>query len=222
MNSTESMLLPKQYELSFTLETEEVTGDMDKITQAHNVSFEVLDFFINDVMNNSVVVDLASLDVSDEFITEYFENNVVVVPGPGEGTLIACLHKKFNTIIDKLSTVETVSISDKEMRMSQILTLEDEYDSILPSQEEWCGDFPFFKVQWWEDNNTRTYDNYNTDKKEHAAWNRKKKKEDMEALLEAPLTIIRGGIEESFVEEKDGEVIEVEFEVKKKWEPTVV
>lgn len=222
MNSSVPMITPRYYELTYTLETEEETGDLDKISAAHSTSFEILDFFINDILNNSVVIDLELIEVSDEFVSQYFENNIMVVPGMGEGTLIACLHSKFNTIIDKLSSVHSVGISDPNMRLKQVLVLEEDYVSILPEQEEWLGEYPFWNTPWWEDNSTRTYDNYNETKKDQTTWARKKKKEDIDAMLASPLEIIRGQVANDYTSEKDGEVIEVEFEAKKKWEPTVV
>jgi hypothetical protein len=220
MHSGESLLIPKHYILKYTLQTEDEEFDQEKVLAAHNLSYELIDFFVTGVLNNSAVVDVETIDIADEFISQYFENNIVVTPGFGEGMLIACLHTKLNTIIDDMSTVVTLSLHDDDGELSHILTIEDEGVNILPNHEDWMGEFPFWKTSWWNDTNSRTYDNYNVTKKDQTAWNRRKKKDKIDELLSVPFEIIKGNIEEQTAVEKDGEVIDLAS--RKKWKPEVV
>ncbi len=227
----EKSLIVKNFNVSFTMATyPDIEEDLISAQINQNVSFSKAVFFLEQIINESIVFEKERADEINKYLVEY-ENNMIVIPDLSEATLITVLHSKLNAIssentrVDKIKLIEGIDSITYEYYDDN----EDTETSILPSIDEWMGDFSFYEEPWWHRNDQLTWDNAAKDKEEYDLWLERRTSEGFptsteafdeieERVMEVITSVFKSG------EEPKGEIIEVDFanEKRQKWKPTLV
>lgn len=215
-------LLPRRLEISYQMFTESDDDDEDimkDMSDAHNLSFLSVDLFMA-MIDHSIVTDIDNLPIVDQWTDDYFDNNVIVLPELIEGELLAALHRKLNVITHKSTVIPLVQIKDMDENLTFSLGLSDVDTRILPEQDEWLGEYPYWETAWWNRNDISTYDNFAETKREWTAW--KKEQPRLDQIAQEPLRMLSKSINNIT---GPGELIEIDFKEKSKakaWTPRVV
>lgn len=213
---------PRQFQISYEMFTTSEIDNEKEATKAHNKSYLAIDIFLS-MIDQSIVTNLEYLPDVDQLSEDYFGNNIIVLPEALEGVLLAALHRKFNTITHEFSMVPIVEIKDVDADMTYSLSLEDPETDILPAQEEWLGEYPYWDDPWWTRNDVSTYDNFAETKKEQTLWRKKSKSLHLDLVSQKPLEMIEKNINMLAARENPAEVIDVDFvEDNKTWKPRLV
>ena len=227
----EKTLLVKNFNISFTMATyPDEEEDLISAQINQNVSFSKAVFFLEQIINESIVFEKERADEINKYLVD-FENNMIVIPDLSEATLITVLHSKLNSIsskntrVDKIKLIEVIDNITYEYYDDN----EDDDNGLLPEIDEWMGEFAFYDQPWWRRNDQLTWDNAAKDKEEYELWLERKASDDFptsteafddieERVLEVISSVLKDG------EEPKGEIIEVDFtnEKRKKWKPTLV
>ena len=221
-NFDEKMLIPKRYQISYEMETFGVENQAEA-NRVHNFSCSAVETFIKGI-NNSIVVSIDHVDYADMIQSDYFGNNIMVLPLTADSTLIAALHRKLNAITNDCSYFRMVKIKDVDTDIGYSLYIDDCEDDIeiLPEQKHWLGDYPCWDVSWWDRKDMSSYDNYMISKRKQTIWRKKKDKFNIDKLLQDPLIKLQEALDANEDTVKDGALIEVNFKDKKSWKPRLV
>lgn len=218
----------KDYVFTFSLMTD--PGGYDDLVKAQidqNISFTRIMYFIDVVVNESILYSMSAIEQVASTIYGKIGNNLILAPDVNEGVVLALLHMKLNNICQENSIVEKVRLHDTADNIHYELTCDDEDLEDLPSVQDWIGEHSLWSEPWWMRNDAGTWD---VDFESAEALEEFKKNliipeymsdfDDIAEKVEMLFTLKDG----SATTEK-GTVIEIDFEngqPAKKWTPTVI
>jgi hypothetical protein len=145
-----SRLEIKDYVFTFSLMTE--TEGYDNPLEAQidqNISFSKIMFFLEAIMDESIMYSVDDADIVTKNIYGNLSNNLILTPDVNEGIFLALLHMKLNTICQPFSTVEKVRLMDKNDNINYELTCDDADLEDLPSIQEWNNELSLWPEPWW-------------------------------------------------------------------------
>lgn len=238
-NRSETRIEIKQFKFSFNMITL-VTDARDHLTAElnQNISFSKVQFFLQEILNESIFCEKAHSELLQQQFGVY-ENNVVVLPNLNKDTIITALHRKVNSICADNTQVFTVKICDVDLDLSYTYTCMDPDDcqfDELPKKEEWVEPLSYWEDPWWDRNDQLTWDPAAASEDE---WT-KLRADNFDTVNIDTCTafdeiehhmihmfqdsLVKAGL----AEPKEGEIIEVDFENKRaknqieKWKPKLV
>lgn len=219
LQSSDPELKIKHYDITFSLITTANAGDNIEEAQTNqNISYHKTVFFLEDVISGSVVFDLKSAEMVDNFAS--LGNNFILLPEITEFFILATLHTKINAFIEPNTVVEQMSLHSIEEDIHYDFTLVDEDCPELPKAEDWAGKYPYWPGCWWNRPDANTFDRNAQSKDEIDEWN------ELVEEVGLSLSFTEGfkNIEAMIRGEPmpPGELIEVDFENKKQWRPELV
>jgi hypothetical protein len=227
----------KNFKISFSMIT---MVDSDKndnlIAQLHqNISFSKVFYFLKEIVNESILFEKEYIkDISNYLKT--CNNNLIVLPDIREGTFIAALHRKLNSISHETTYVPRIKFHDVDQDLTYVYTCisdEDDYEE-LPSIKDWMGEFSYWKNPWWDRSDQSTWDQAAESKEELELYlsdpaGLDQQDNELFEEIESQLTDIFHNelVEAGLAEQKTGQLIEFDFKKKedkpsKKWTPVVV
>lgn len=218
-----------QCTILFTMMTLSPDGSPESISEArinHSVNFAKCLTFLELMLDHSI---LLSADADNDLLSVLapYNNNLISLPEANESSLLAALHCKLNTICGEHTHVNLVKLTDTVQGLSYSYYQEekDVYPELPSSQSEWLGEFPYWDTPWWFRNDITTLDRSAESQEEFDAWMEARADTDMDtanfALFEEIENTVRAAAEGN-LSTSPGELIEVDFEQKKPWKPTVV
>lgn len=225
--STSDIIQPNRYKITLSLRTH--AESITDVNKAYHISNDIIEYFVNAILHNSIITDIDNIALAETICPPY-ENNLLVLPSAIDFYICACLYYKFNTIIDKISTIESLRLTNLGSKTTHTMDI-NEAHVVLPDQHTWLGEFPFWKTPWWERNDCSTYDNFCDNSSTYTKWCKYAKEEKIAEYTTAPLKKIRKRIINEFSgksnkpakTDTEGELILVDFaKTEPKWQPKIV
>jgi len=226
----------KNYQVTFTMSS--VMSSTDNVYDVQldqNISFAKVLFFLTEILNESVLLEKDHSSHVIRYLAEY-ENNLVILPDLSEATIITALHRKLNSISQDCTRVEKVSLRDVDDGLNYNYTCTAEHyneDNGLPCIEEWMGECSFYSEPWWDRPDQLTWD-HKIDSAEELEAARQIMNESGVSNTEAfddieceVRSVFNVALKEAgIIDEKEGELIEVDFVKKQpvieKWTPKIL
>jgi hypothetical protein len=219
----------RRYLVEFSLATDGSQFTNNSDGSSHQTkSFRKIMYWVQHILDQSIVHDTSSSDASDaQFMIEIFNNNHVFLPSSDEVMLCNIIMAKMNSLCMENSFVNRVKITDPNRTYSYEVVDTAPEDRVygLPSQSEWMGEFSLWGEPWWMRDDFMTADSCADSQEELDQWRSEEEFQDVITKtqnLMARLTVDEE--EEDEDEETTGEVIQINFsEAKKsKWTPKLV
>ncbi len=219
----------KEYIFTFSLMTD--PSDCDDLLKAQidqNISFTKIMYFLEVVVNESILYSVEAMESVAKTIYGKISNNLILTPDVSEGVLLALLHMKLNHITQENSLVEKVRLHDTSDNIHYELTCDDTDLEDLPSIQDWIGEHSLFEEPWWVRDDAHTWD---------VDFDSAESLEEFKKNLVIPeylsefdniaekVEMIFNIDSDDVSKEKEGAVIEIDFEngeCGKKWVPTVI
>jgi len=213
----------KNYELSYTMFSIPSEDDLsvDNTSKGQNKSFLKVNYFIKNVLNNSLMYTLEEIEVIERFFADY-DNNFLVLPNLAETTLLEAIHSKINVLAGENTYVDQLSLTDADTGIGYDLVTDEDIKYNLPEQKEWMGNLAFWDKPWWRRYDTLTFDNYGESQAEVDIFNQTP---EMHSMTQEILDDIDAEVDSLFnkLDGKTGEVIDLaEAKSTTKWNPKVV
>lgn len=192
---------------------------------AHSVNFAKCLTFLELMLDHSMIIPA---DLPQGLISELapYNNNLISLPEVNETCLLAALHSKLNVICGGSTHVNIMRISDKVQGLSYTYQQEDAlggYPELPATQAEWLGDMPYWDTAWWLRPDVTTLDRNADSQEEMDVWLDAKLEADMDNANTALFDEIERSVREAASDDQpSGELIEVDFERKTPWKPTIV
>jgi len=217
-----------QCTILFTMHTTSPDALPESLNEArinHSVNFAKCLTFAELMLDHAIVLPA---DVDNLLISALapYSNNVITLPEVNETTLLAALHSKMNIICGDNTHVDLVKITDRVQGLSYSYYQEekDDYPELPYEQAEWLGELPYWDTPWWRRPDITTLDRNAADQEEFDTWIQACEESGMNdaniALFEEIDDTVRAAAEGNT--NTSGELIEVDFEQKKPWKPTIV
>lgn len=230
----------KNYKVTFSMVTEMNGDDADTMTAQvdQNISFSKVLFFLTEIFDESILFEKQHKEDIFKYLCTH-DNNLVVLPDLSEGTIVTALHRKMNSISHENTHVHHVKLTDTDLDLTYKYTCTTEEEEVfdgLPDTADWMGKLSIWDQPWWARGDQLTWD-HTADSEEELESVRGRGLDGAEinpyAAFEEIEAQLLGMFEEAMVDagllaQKEGEVIEVDFENKKpiekteKWQPTVI
>lgn len=233
--STHNLVEPKRFIVEYTLYT--MPGDDDENgTQSaieQNCAFQKINFLLRDLVDGSLVYDLANRDLVEALMSKY-DNNILSLPVVSEISLIEALHSKMNVLAGENSFVDSVELYDVLQEQSYVYVHDDPDDvsyMYLPDAKTLLGEFPYWPECWWSRYDSTTHDNYSESEEEHKEWLKEAERTELAKLAVFPLQDIDDTVIKMFDKETEsegeGELISIDdvkkqIQGKEPWTPTLV
>ncbi len=157
----EQYLFSNEYEIrtDILLETENLTDE--NIEYQTNLSIAKFNFFIDEVITDSIFMSMYDEWAVNNFIKEnglVFNNNLVACPfTPIDDRIAVLLQAKFSALGKGFVTINNLTIeSDNPTRL--YFTHIGKTSNTLPTMEEWIGKHSYFDKPWWDRDDASTYD----------------------------------------------------------------
>lgn len=211
-------------ELSYVISTDVVDPTEEILLQAQldqNVGFAKINIFIENMLNNNILITAEGAKEMGEKI-DIFENNIVMLPDLTEVTLLAALYAKFNSITAENTSVKALSLRNvrDNVTYSYEIDEDDEVDNMeLPTAKEWLGEYPYWENTWWERNDISTYDKAAETEEELNKWKKyaaeskidELNKQTFEEIEEEVGAVFQRVVNSINKGQASGELIEVDF-----------
>ncbi|MFA5490435.1 MAG: hypothetical protein WC284_14715 [Candidimonas sp.] len=143
--------MPSWIELTAALNVTDPTIGDDSIRR----SFMKMDYFFDEIVNNSIAVTLNDINVI-EFMAETTTNNIILLPSAAIDSHLAVIFAaKMNAIADHGVEFLNITLINDNLNIGFV----GDYVEYLPSNEEWCdtvgekGGNP-----WWHRCDSSTFD----------------------------------------------------------------
>lgn len=219
----------KHFKLTYSLYTTPLANDPTAGTKAQNSAYQKINYFIEDVVDNSFLCAIDSGEVITAMMSTY-NNNFIVMPSATEVALLEALHSKLNIFAGEESYVESIILEDFLTEQTYEYVQEDTetimYD--LPSTEQFLGEFALWSDPWWARYDISTTDNHITNQEDYDKFKELFEEHDIANVSRIVLDDIDSAIDEYFSEEREpGDVIDLEemkesMQEKQQWKPTLV
>ncbi len=158
-DETTARLEIKDYIFTFSLMTDpEGYDDLIKAQIDQNISFTKIMYFVEVVVNESILYSVDAIKPVTEKIYGKISNNLILSPDVNEGVVLALLHMKLNHICQENSIVEKVRLHDTADNIHYELTCDDTDLEDLPSVQDWIGEHSLWDEPWWVRNDAHTWD----------------------------------------------------------------
>jgi len=149
----------KNFEIFYTLYSLPADSDENNESLIQNKSFIKINYFIQNVLHESLVYALSSNDLVSKYFAEY-DNNFIVLPSLQELTLLEAIHSKLMALTQNLSFVGQVRLTDTDNNLAYSLNFETpEFSYNLPDAKDWPGEFSFWPKPWWQRYDISSFDN---------------------------------------------------------------
>jgi hypothetical protein len=218
-----------QCKILFTMITLAPDDSAESISEArinHSINFAKCLTFLELMLDHAIIL---SADVDDNLLSVLgpYTNNLISLPEVNETHLLAALHCKLNTICGENTHVNLVKLTDNIQGLSYSYFQEDKdiYPELPFEQADWLGEFPYWDTPWWNRNDITTLDRSADTQEEYDEWQKALTESEMElantALFDEIEATVRAAAE-GISSASSGELIEVDFEQKRPWKPTLV
>lgn len=198
-------------------------GDL-KAQMEQNTSYCKINMFLENIINNSMMLDVSEQQELDDTVN-MFDNTLVVLPFLNESTMLACLHSKLNAIAGENTYIDLLRFEDIVEGVTYTYDTsndeEAEYPELPDSQSEWLGELPYWDTPWWKRKDISTYDRGAEIQEEWDEWQKTRTEKDIDAMNMETFNDIEQGMKEAFgkgvPEEvvKKGELVEIDFTKRK-------
>ena len=112
IDQKQRIIKPAVFNIKYTLRTEMVEGaSTEDMSLWQNLSFQMINYFIEEQMFNSIMYDTSGKEMLERYLVEY-DNNFVYLPTANEACLTTAIHAKLNTICHENSIVENIELQD--------------------------------------------------------------------------------------------------------------
>ena len=210
---SKDFLKPAVYDIKYTLRTEVLPNtSQEQLAEQQNVSFCIVNFFIKDYLNNTVIYSSDQRSWLEKFIPE-FDNTLTILPQLTETMFLSSIHAKLNTLVLDNTVVEHIEIVDIAQDLSYNYFNDSfDYDE-LPEVEDWLGEFSFWKTPWYYRKDFSTFDNCAKDEEEYLSWMANQEQQEAISQMEQAyidmIADIKGEYQKTIVEEpKEGKIID--------------
>ena len=223
IDQKQRIIKPAVFNIKYTLRTEMVEGaSTEDMSLWQNLSFQMINYFIEEQMFNSIMYDTSGKEMLERYLVEY-DNNFVYLPTANEACLTTAIHAKLNTICHENSIVENIELQDTLDDLSYHYYNEDLLYPTLPDTVEWLGELSFWETPWWFREDFSTFDNVAFDQEELDTWKLDANQQEIsggmhKAYIELQNDIINelNGLPGAIITEKKGELLTPNFGSTKK------
>ncbi|MDA7807313.1 hypothetical protein N8955_01115 [bacterium] len=208
--------------------TMHVSQDNDKtleqLSLAQNISYQKINHFMTQYVDNSIWYD----EIGQNMVDMHFstaKNLLLVTPHINVTYLGNCLFRKLNALCKENVHVDGISIKDWSTNLTYSYRTDspEEMKSILPSDEDWMGEFSMFETPWWDRDSISAYDYSCRDAEDLANIKTVLEEEgcvevnDFKLIEDEVIRQMRHTNKAMFGDEEvKGEIIEVDFKAKSK------
>lgn len=216
----EDYLKPAIYDLKYTLRTE-VKNDStrEQLAEQQNISFVLLNFFINEYLHNTVIYETKQRAWLEKFMPE-FNNTLTILPELTESMFLSAIHSKFNTLVMEDTIVEHIEIVDVAQDLSYNYFNDTFKYEELPNMEDWLGELSFWKTPWYFRKDLSTFDNVALTQEEYDLWSKDEERQEVVSQLELAYNELLNDIKQEYSNSlpstpKEGKIIELTKEKKR-------
>lgn len=226
-NSTQQLVQPIEYDLSFTMTTYfDSPDEIDEAQLNQDISFSKILFFLSEVIDQSLVFDA---DNNSELFNKFqgWHNNIIVLPEVVPYYFMSAIHAKLNTISKDTTKIQKIRLYDKTDKVSyEFFKDDDDLYYELPDDDSWLGEskLRYWSGCWWNRPDIGTMDRIAETQEEYDLWLQVKTEQKIDELNMYPFN----EIEKDFYNTDDDtcEVIPVDFTKSKDkrtgWKPVIV
>lgn len=160
------------YKLKYTMRTEP-NDDLSNIKELglyQNLSFQTVNHFISEYLNNAVVYSTDNMESILRFIPEY-TNTLISLPTLNESCFLTALYRKLDSIIHDDTIVETLELIDTADELSYTV-FDEPINNFLPEMTDWLGELAYFKEPWWDRRDFSSFDNVAKSQEEIDNWDK--------------------------------------------------
>ena len=118
LDTDQNAIQTTEYRITYSMTTEinpEAADPYLDASKAQNKSYAKVNMFVEQVLDHSFLVQIGNPDIK---VIEKYNNNIIVLPDLNEMTFIAALHCKLNSITEKNTMVETISLADTDQQIT--------------------------------------------------------------------------------------------------------
>ncbi len=233
LDTDQNAIQTTEYRITYSMTTEinlEAADPYLDACKAQNKSYAKVNMFVEQILDHSFLVQIGNPDIK---VIEKYNNNIIVLPDLNEMTFIAALHCKLNSITEKNTMVETISLADTDQQITYTYNV-DKFDDDtwveLPVHCDWLPEFSHWNTSWWFRYDVSTFDGMSTDKEEHEMWQLAKDEEEVDQMNKEALDYIDAEFDKMFEDTKkyDGQIVDLkQFKMAKEaktkdWKPKLV
>lgn len=126
------------------------TEDDDTFMCHLSSSFQKMNFFLSQVINDLFVVSNKQIDVFDALIAMDTANPILMLPAnTTDDIFVQVLHKKLSVLCGEYIFIEELSLRCEEAKTTFKYTCNNNADYILPDQKEFMGELALYDEPWW-------------------------------------------------------------------------
>lgn len=233
LDTEQNAIQSTEYRITYSMTTQidpETVDPHTEASKAQNKSFAKVNMFVEQVLDHSFVAQIGNPDIK---LIEKYNNNIIILPDLGEMTFLAALHCKLNHIVDKMTFVDNVTLTDTDQQITYTYNTETFTEDTwieLPSQDEWLPEFSHWDKSWWFRYDVSTYDCMSDSQEDWDMHKELFEREGVDDLNREALNYVDESFDKMFNESKEheGQIVDLkEFQVakdKKKtgWTPKLV
>jgi hypothetical protein len=159
VNDLSKVMEFRNFELKYTMFSVPDRSDAGDSSKSQNKSFLKVNYFIQQMLDNSFIYTMENLPGLINFASEY-ENNFLVLPDVSDTTLLEALHCKLNVICGDSTYIEDLVLIDTDHSVGYEIMTDEEAQYSLPSAIDWMGELSFWDQPWWMRYDVTTFDNF--------------------------------------------------------------
>lgn len=115
-----------------------------------SASFQKMNFFLNQVMNDIFIVGSKNVDKFDALIAMDTANPILMLPeNTTDDIFVQVLHKKLSVLCGEYICIEEISLRCEEAKTTFKYTNNNNADYILPEQIDFMGEMALYDEPWW-------------------------------------------------------------------------
>jgi len=209
-------LITTNYKISINLATLDEGLELENAYFVHNTNFHKLVFFVENVLQDSVMVSVPHM-VQSQSLWVNLINPIILVPDFIDSQFTEILHSKFNTITPG-SVIDHITLVDISQDV-QYNYVENEYR--LPEQKELLGELSINNEWWWQRDDISTFDGVAKDEEDRKIA----REHGISEQATKPWKEIEQAMSETFLPQEQkpeqAEIVNIK-DIKKSWKPKII
>jgi hypothetical protein len=132
---------------------------VEELSVAQNISYQKINYFLGNYVDNSIWYDKIGQNMIDSHFSTA-KNLLLVTPTINVTYLGNCLFRKLNALCKDNVHVDGISVKDWGTNLTYSYRTDEPAEGIhiLPSNEEWMGEFSIYDTPWWDRDSISAYD----------------------------------------------------------------